>query len=220
MVLIALLVGVAGCGKKAAGPPPMMAPEVAVVTMQPERVIITTELPGRTAPFRIAEIRPQVSGVILHRRFEEGAVVEAGQVLYEIDPAMYAATLESANASLNRAEAGAKAIALRAGRVKELIADKAISQQDYDDAQAAAKAAEAEILYWKSAVNQAQINLDYTRIKAPIGGRIGKSSVTDGAMVMAYQPVPLATRGPPRCQVPTRRHRPARFFRGSKQRPT
>lgn len=191
VTLGALFFAGASCSKKA-GPPPMMTPEVAVVTVEPERIEIVTELTGRTVPHRIAEIRPQVSGVLLKRLFEEGAQVEEGQVLYQIDPAMYEATLGSAEASLARAEAAAVAVKLRAERVKELIADKAISQQDYDDAQAAATAADAEILFTKAAVAQARINLDYTQIKAPIGGRIGKSNVTEGAMVTAYQPVPLA----------------------------
>lgn len=191
VALCALLFAGASCSKQA-GPPPMMTPEVAVVTVEPERIEIVTELTGRTVPYRIAEIRPQVSGVLLKRLFEEGAQVEEGQVLYQIDPAMYEASLGSAEAALARAEAIAVAAKLRAERVKELIADKAISQQDYDDAQATATAADAEILFTKAAVTQARINLDYTQIKAPISGHIGKSGVTEGAMVTAYQPVPLA----------------------------
>jgi len=186
-----LLLTVTGCKQR--GGPPQGDPEVAIVTIHPERVVITTELPGRTSAFRIAEIRPQVNGLIQKRLFTEGSVVKAEQVLYQIDPAPFQAALDNTNASLARAEAGLLSIRLRAERYHNLLADKAISQQDYDDASAAMKQAEAEILFWKASVKMASINLGYTHVTAPISGRIGKSSVTDGALVTAYQPIALAT---------------------------
>lgn len=181
-----------GC-KRQGGPPPSRVPEVSVVVVQPERVELTTELPGRTTAFLVAEIRPQVNGLVQKRLFEEGSEVEAGQVLYQIDPAPFQAALDSAEASLARAEAALGSIRLRAERYGDLLADKAISQQDYDDAVAAMAQAEAQVQVSKAAVETARINLGYTEIKAPISGRIGKSSVTAGALVTAYQPVALAT---------------------------
>jgi membrane fusion protein (multidrug efflux system) len=168
----------AGCGRKVA-PPAVPPPEVAVVTIAPQPVVLTTELSGRTAPYLIAEIRPQVNGLIQKRLFTEGADVQAGQALYQIDPAPFQAALDKAQANLT-------ALRSRAKRAEELLASKAVSQQDFDDADAALKQAEAE-------VEMARINLAYTKITAPISGRIGKSSVTDGAIVTAYQPVPMAT---------------------------
>ena len=189
-ILLLLIVG--GC-KQRSGPPPQGNPEVAVVTIHPERVVITTELPGRTSAFRVAEIRPQVNGLIQKRLFTEGSVVKAEQGLYQIDPAPFQAVLDSASASLGRAEAGLRSIRLRAERYHDLLADKAVSQQDYDDALSAMKQAEAEIKFYQASVKTARINLGYTHVTAPISGRIGKSSVTDGALVMAYQPIALAT---------------------------
>jgi membrane fusion protein (multidrug efflux system) len=185
---------VSGCGSgsgQPGGPPPV--PEVAVVTMQPQRVELTTELPGRTSPYLVAEIRPQVNGIIQKRQFREGADVKAGQLLYQIDPAPFQIAYDSAKASLAKAQANLPSIRLRAERHKELLADRAVSKQDYDDAIAAMDQAKAEIAYWKSQVDAARINLGYTKVAAPIAGRIGKSSVTDGALVTAYQPASLAT---------------------------
>jgi len=141
----------------------------------------------------VAEIRPQVSGCILKRLFKEGSNVKAGQILYQIDPAPFQAALDNAKAALARAEANLPAIRLRVERYRKLLPSKAISQQDYDEAAAALKQAQAEIKYWKAQVKTAQINLGYTRVTAPISGRIGKSNVTEGAIVTAYQPTPLAT---------------------------
>ena len=174
--LIAIL---AACspGKKPATAPP--TPEVAVLTVATQPVTLTTELPGRTAPFLIAEIRPQVNGLIQKRLFTEGADVKAGDVLYQIDPAHFQAVFD-------KAQALAVTLRLRADRVKEALASKAVSQQDFDDAQAALKAAEADL-------EMARINLGYTKIIAPIAGRIGVSTVTDGAIVTAYQPAVLTT---------------------------
>jgi membrane fusion protein (multidrug efflux system) len=174
-----------------AGPPPI--PEVAVVTIEPQQVELTTELPGRTSSYLVAEIRPQVNGIIQKRQFKEGSDVKAGQLLYQIDPAPFQATYDSAKASLAKAEANLPSIRSKASRYKELLVDKAVSQQDYDDAAAAVEQAKAEIEYWKASVEAARINLGYTRVTAPISGRIGRSSVTDGALVTAYQATALAT---------------------------
>lgn len=174
-------------------PPPAAAPEVATVTVARQPVLLTTELPGRTSPFRIAEIRPQVNGLIQKRLFTEGADVKVGQELYQIDPAPFQAALDNAQAALGRAEANLPAIQVKVNRYKDALADKAVSQQDFDDASASLKQVQADILYYKAMVETARINLAYTRVVSPISGRIGKSTVTDGAIVTAYQPVPLAT---------------------------
>jgi membrane fusion protein (multidrug efflux system) len=190
----ALTVSLAGCGSgsgQPGGPPPV--PEVAVVTIAPQQVELSTELPGRTSAYLVAEIRPQVNGIIKKRLFREGADVKAGQLLYQIDPAPFQVALDSAKASLGKAQANLPSIRLKAERYKELLADKAVSRQDYDDAAAALQQAQADIAYWKSQVEAARINLGYTRVTAPISGRIGKSSVTDGALVTAYQALALAT---------------------------
>jgi len=195
VVSVALIGGLllAGCDSSKQSQPHPTVPEVATVTVQLQEVVLTTELPGRTSAFRVAEIRPQVSGLILKRLFTEGSDVKAGQVLYRIDPAEFQAALDNAKASLVKAEANLPAIQLRTERYRELLADKAVSRQDYDDADAALKQAGAEIEYWKVQVKMVRINLEYTKITAPISGRIGRSSVTEGAIVTAYQPVALAT---------------------------
>jgi len=179
-----------GHGKQAPPPP---IPEVAVVTVSAQPVLLTTELPGRTSAYRIAEIRPQVSGLIQKRLFTEGAEVKAGDVLYQIDPAPFQAALDNANAYLAKAEANLPAIRSKADRYRKLMASNAVSQQDYDDRAAALLQAEAEVEYWKASVKSAHINLGYTRITAPISGRIGRSNVTDGALVTAYQSRELTT---------------------------
>jgi membrane fusion protein (multidrug efflux system) len=173
--------------------PPTPVPEVATVTVARQVVLLTTELPGRTSPYLIAEIRPQVNGLIQKRLFTEGSDVRAGQELYQIDPAPFQAAFDAAKAALGRAEASLPAIRLKADRVKEALADKAVSQQDFDDADAALKQVEADIQYYKAAAETARINLGYAHIVSPISGRIGTSTVTDGAIVTAYQPTPLAT---------------------------
>ena len=184
----------AGCGQQTAGGPPQGGPpEVAVVTIQPRAVTTTAELAGRTSAHQVAEVRPQVGGIVQKRLFTEGADVKAGQVLYRIDPATYQAAFDNARAALARSEANLPAIRLRAERMKELLADKAVSQQDYDDASASLKQAEADVQYWKATVENARINLKYTSVTAPISGRIGRSSVTEGALVSAQQPSALAT---------------------------
>ena len=191
--ILAVGLALAGCGKgKGAGGPPG-GPEVAVIAMKPERVTITTELPGRASASLVAEVRPQVNGLIQKRLFTEGSDVKVDQDLYQIDPAPFQAALDNAEAALGRAEAGLPALRSRVERVKQALVDKAVSQQDVDDAEAALNQAEAETRVWKATVKTARINLGYTRIVSPISGRIGKSTVTDGAIVTAYQPVPLAT---------------------------
>ena len=169
------------------------APAVSVVTIEPQKLTLSTLLPGRTAPMRIAEIRPQVNGLIQRRLFTEGSEVKAGQVLYQIEPAPFQAALDTARAGLTRAEASRNALKAKAERVKELLTDQAVSQQDYDDADAALKQVDADIASWKAQIETARINLGYTKVVAPIAGRIGKSSVTDGALVTAYQATALAS---------------------------
>ena len=185
----------AGCGQNSTGkaPPQAGPPEVAVVEVKPQRVAITTELPGRTSAYLVAEVRPQVGGIIQNRFFTEGSDVKAGDILYQIDPATYQAAWDSAKAQLSRAEANISTTRVRAERYKELVEIKAVSRQEYDDAAAALKQAEADIEAGKAAVETARINLAYTKVTAPIAGRIGKSSVTVGALVMAGQGMPLAT---------------------------
>ncbi|HMK35356.1 MAG TPA: efflux RND transporter periplasmic adaptor subunit [Desulfomonilaceae bacterium] len=192
--MIGLLTGLclAGCDRRQQSSAPAVA-EVAALTVQPQRLVLTTELPGRTSAYLIAEIRPQVNGIVQRRLFTEGSDVKAGQVLYQIDPAPFQAALDSAKAALLKSEANLFATRLRCERYKALLAEKAVSQQDYDDREAAQKQAEADIEYCKAAIETARINLDYTRVTAPISGRIGKSNVTDGALVTAYQSLSLAT---------------------------
>ncbi len=181
------------CDRRQQAAPPPPVPEVAVMTVQPRQVVLTTELPGRTSAYRVAEIRPQVNGLIQKRLFTEGSDVQAGQELYQIDPAPFQAVLNNAKAALGRAEATLPAIQLKADRFKEAVVDRAVSQQALDDANAALKQAEADVLFWRATVETASINLAYARVVSPISGRIGRSTVTDGAIVTAYQPVPLAT---------------------------
>jgi membrane fusion protein (multidrug efflux system) len=154
--------------------------------------VLTTELPGRTAAYLIAEIRPQVNGIIRQRLFEEGSDVKAGSLLYQIDPAPYEAAYEQAKAALAVAEANLPPVRLRAERLKGLVEIHAVGQQDYDDAAAALARAEASVASARAAVESARINLGYTPIRAPISGRIGRSAVTVGALVTAYQPAELA----------------------------
>jgi membrane fusion protein (multidrug efflux system) len=193
-VLTAIVI-LGGCGQQPnkGGPPPGGPPEVAVVTIQPKRLVITTELAGRTSANLTAELRPQVSGIIRKRLFEEGSSVKIGQALYQIDPAPYQAALDNAKAALGRAEANLPAVRLKADRLRELLVEKAVSQQDYDDVAAALKQTEADVQYWKAMVETARINLGYTSITAPISGRIGRSTVTEGALVTGHQPTALAT---------------------------
>ncbi|MBN2655207.1 MAG: efflux RND transporter periplasmic adaptor subunit, partial [Nitrospirae bacterium] len=182
-----------GCKKGSQGTmPPSGSPEVGVVAIQAERLELTTELPGRTAPHLIAEVRPQVGGIIQKRLFTEGSDVKEGDALYQIDPASYQAAFNSANAALARAEANFIPAKLRAERYAELVKINAISKQEYDDASAQHMQAKAEVESAKAAIETARINLGYTKITAPISGRIDRSSVTTGALVSANQASALA----------------------------
>lgn len=178
MSILAVAVFLAGCQEEAASPA-QQKPTVGVVTLQAEPFAVTTDLPGRTRAYRIAEVRPQVNGIIQRRLFTEGSEVKAGQQLYQIDAAVYEATLKSAQASL----ASSKSLA---DRYAELVKDQAVSKQAYDEARAASLQAEAEL-------ERARIDLRYTKVLAPISGRIGRSAVTEGALVSNGQAQELAT---------------------------
>lgn len=183
-----------GCGDEATTqtPQPRLL-QVKYETVKKQDITVELTLTGRTSALREAEVRPQVSGIILKRLFTEGSEVKKGQQLYQIDPATYEANLAAAKAELAKAEANAYSIKVRAERYAELIKTKAISQQDYDDAMANKRSAEAQILSAKAAVRSAEINLAYTKVYAPITGIIGKSVFTEGALVTTNQQTPLAT---------------------------
>lgn len=184
----------AACGQSGpAGMPQAGEPEVTVVTIAPKTATITTELSGRTSAFQVSEVRPQVGGIVKQRLFREGSDVKAGEALYLIDPASYQAAFESARAALAKAQANAEPARLKAERYAGLLKVRGVSQQDNDEAQAAHKQTEAEVAAAKAALDNARINLAYTRVAAPISGRIGKSSVTPGALVTASQAQALAT---------------------------
>lgn len=168
-------------------------PEVGVVTLKSGPLQITTELPGRTSAYRVAEVRPQVSGIILKRNFVEGSDIEAGVSLYQIDPATYQATYDSAKGDLAKAQAAANIAQLTVNRYKKLLGTQYISQQDYDNAVATLQQANAAVVAAKAAVESARINLAYTKVTSPISGRIGKSDVTEGALVQNGQATAMAT---------------------------
>ncbi|HXI87946.1 MAG TPA: efflux RND transporter periplasmic adaptor subunit [Parvularculaceae bacterium] len=189
----ALVLATSGCGGgKAQSGRQAPPPEVAVKTIAPEPATLTVTLPGRTTAYKAAEIRPQVSGIIADRLFKEGAEVKAGDPLFQIDKAPYAAALDSAEAALQRAEANAAAAENKEKRYSRLVKVKAVSDQDYDDAVAAAKQARADVGAAKASRDIAKINFDRTTIKAPIDGRIGRALVTVGALVAANQSQELA----------------------------
>ncbi|WP_281349751.1 efflux RND transporter periplasmic adaptor subunit [Propionivibrio limicola] len=169
------------------------APEVGVVTLAAQPLTLTTELSGRTSAYMVAQIRPQVGGIVQKRSFIEGAMVKAGDLLYQIDPASYQAAYASAKASVARAEATLNAARLKAQRQAELLAIEAISKQDHEDAQASLQQAEADLAAARAALETARINLEHTRITSPINGRIETSSVTPGALVTANQDTALTT---------------------------
>jgi len=191
--ILAVGLSLAGCSKPKPAAPPPAPPEVGIIVVKPQKASLTTELSGRTVPHLTAEVRPQVSGIVKKRLFTEGSDVKAGQVLYQIDPATYQAAFASARASEARVEATLVSVRLTEGRYRDLVKIKAVSQQDYDNASATLKQAEADLAFAKAAVETARINLAYTRVSAPISGRIGRSTVTDGALVTANQPTALAT---------------------------
>lgn len=168
-------------------------PEVVVATLQPQSVTLTRELPGRTAAYLTAEVRPQVDGIVQQRLFTEGGEVKANQPLYQLDDASYQADLASAKAAQARAEATLTSARLNAARSAELVKIDAVSRQDNENAIATLRQAEADLAAARAAVTSARIRVDYARITAPIAGRIGKSAFTQGALVTANQAEPLAT---------------------------
>ncbi len=193
---LASMLVMTGCKQPTAPGGPTTAkstPEVGVVLVSLEPVTLTMELSGRISPQMVAEVRPQVGGIIQKRLFTEGGEVKAGEALYQIDPATYQAAYASAKAALTKSEANVFTIRQRSDRYKQLVAINAVSRQEYDDATAALKQAEADIEATKAAMDTARINLAYTRITAPIAGRIGRSTVTPGALVTTNQATALAT---------------------------
>ncbi|MFA6103582.1 MAG: efflux RND transporter periplasmic adaptor subunit [Victivallaceae bacterium] len=190
--LIALLP--AGCGRQQPGgqlqPPPS---EVAVITIKTERATVSSELSGRTRAFLVAEVRPQVGGIIQKRLFEEGTDVKAGDLLYQLDPALYQAAYGRAQADLARTEAHAVPLRTKVERNRKLVKANAVSQQNFDDMLGELNTAEADIAVAKAALDTARINLTYTSVTAPISGRTGKSHVTVGALVTANHLLPLTT---------------------------
>jgi membrane fusion protein (multidrug efflux system) len=195
--LLWMLLAALGCASADAKPTPaesQAAPvEVAVVTLRTESIALQTELSGRTAAYRTAEVRPQVTGIIHERLFREGSKVVAGQVLYVIDSSVYRAAHERVQAELASAEANLVTAQVRAERYAELVKINAVSKQEFDDARATQKQASAAVEQGRAALRSAKINLDFTRLTAPISGHIGRSSVTQGALVTASQSQPLAT---------------------------
>ena len=196
-----LLLALSACGKgesEAGGGPggrrgPQGTPEAGFVIVQRQNVPLVTELAGRTAAFETSEVRPQVSGVIRSRLFTEGSIVRQGQTLYQIDPSLYQAAVAQARANLASAVASRNAARIRADRYAPLARMEAVSQQEYTDARAQAAAAAAAVQQQQAALETANINLRFTRVPAPITGRIGRSLFTAGALVTAGQSEPLAT---------------------------
>lgn len=194
LLVAAAVLLLSACGKPPGGPPPAEGtPQMGVMTIRAQPVTLTSELPGRTVPYLIAEVRPQVGGIIQSRQFREGADVKAGETLYQIEPATYRAAYDGAVAALAKAQANLRTTQLKAGRYQDLVAISAISRQDYDDAAAALGQAVADVTAAKASVESARIDLAHARVDAPISGRIGKSNVTPGALVTASQANPLAT---------------------------
>ncbi|KPR16491.1 efflux RND transporter periplasmic adaptor subunit [Enterobacter hormaechei] len=169
------------------------APQVSVHIVKSAPLAVTTELPGRTDAYRVAEVRPQVSGIILHRNFTEGSDVKAGDSLYQIDPATYQAAYDNAKGELVKAQAAANFAHLTVKRYVPLVGTQYVSKQEYDQAVATAQQADASVVAAKAGVESARINLAYTKVTSPINGRIGKSSVTEGALVTNGQATALAT---------------------------
>jgi len=188
---LGILALLAACGGDE--PPTQQPRKVGVVIVQQEPVVLTAELPGRISAVEDSEVRPQINGIVKRRLFTEGSMVQAGQVLYEIEDAAYRATLGIAQGNLARAQASTEATRLQAERYRSLIGINAVSKQELDNAEAAARQARADVAAQKSSVEAARVNVDFTRIRAPISGRIGRSLVTPGALVQAGQAQPLAT---------------------------
>ncbi|MEE9649402.1 efflux RND transporter periplasmic adaptor subunit [Enterobacter soli] len=190
IVAAALLAGCDGQGDQQQHP---QSPQVSVYTVQSAPLAVTTELPGRTDAFRVAEVRPQVSGIILRRNFTEGSDVKAGDSLYQIDPATYQAAYDNAKGELAKAQAAANIAHLTVKRYVPLVGTQYVSKQEYDQAVATAQQADASVVAAQAGVESARINLAYTKVTSPIEGRIGKSSVTEGALVTNGQATALAT---------------------------
>lgn len=194
ILAVATVLILSACGGKSENAAPQAAPPaVTVIAVAPESVPAVIELPGRTAPFLISEVRPQVSGIIQDRVFTEGSDVKAGQLLYQIDPAIYQAAHDSAKANLARAQATVGSEKLKAERYAELVKIEAVSKQANDEAAASLKQAEAEVAAAQAALERTRIDLAYTKVVSPISGRIDRSAVTPGALVTANQAEALAT---------------------------
>lgn len=195
-VLAVLLAGaaLAGCSEEQASAPRAMPPGVVkVVTAQQEELPITNELPGRIAPTRLAEVRPRVSGIIIERVFEQGSLVKEGDVLYKIDPAPFQVRVDSAEATLRRAQAAQLQARQTADRQQQLRRSNVGSQQEFDNAVALLAQADAEVAVAEAGVAEAKLNLQYTNVTAPISGRIGRALITEGALVSATGSENLAT---------------------------
>jgi membrane fusion protein (multidrug efflux system) len=187
-------IALAGCNsEKAAAPPPQPQAQVSVVVLRSKPVAISAELPGRVAASLVAEVRPQVGGLVKTRLFREGSEVKAGDLLYEIDPAPYQAALDSAEAALARAEASVPNAQAKVDRYRDLIRQNAISKQENDDAVAQLAQAQADVASARASLDTARINLGFTRVTAPIGGRVDRSTLTPGALVTANQTTALTT---------------------------
>ncbi|WP_241622324.1 efflux RND transporter periplasmic adaptor subunit [Rosenbergiella australiborealis] len=193
ILMLSGAVVLSGCDDKSQQSAQKTAPEVGVVTLKTTPVNMTTELPGRTAAYRVAEVRPQVSGIILKRNFVEGTDIKAGESLYQIDPAPYQAAYNSAIGDLAKAQANARIAQVTLQRYKPLLGTKYISQQDYDTAAATLAQNNAVVRSAQATVENARINLAYTKVSSPISGRIGKTAVTEGALVQNGQTTALAT---------------------------
>jgi len=194
LILAAGLLSSCKDGKQAQQGPPAAGPmEVNAITVSAQPTQLTIELPGRTAAYRVAEVRPQVSGIVQKRLFTEGSEVKAGELLYQIEPATYQAALASAEANLARSEAQEYSSRLKSTRYANLVKTKAVSEQEQIDAEASWKQAQAEVAAAKAEVQRAKINLEFTKVTAPISGRIGKSLVSEGALVTAQQATALAS---------------------------
>ncbi|MEB0013794.1 efflux RND transporter periplasmic adaptor subunit [Glaciimonas sp. Gout2] len=190
---IAVLSAVAACGKKPDAPGAPPPAEVSIISIAPERLALSSELPGRLEATRIAEVRARAAGIILKRNFVEGSDVKAGQILFRIDPAQLQATFESTQAALAKADANLTQATLKAQRYKPLVEANAVSKQDYDDAVALQKQAAADVASAKAARQTASLNLGYATVNSPISGRIGRALVTEGALVGQGEVTQLAT---------------------------
>ncbi|OAN66122.1 efflux RND transporter periplasmic adaptor subunit [Sphingomonas sp. TDK1] len=192
-LLLASCSGGDSAGKQGGRKGPSGPAQVGYVVVQPSSVPVTTELAGRVTAFQSSEVRPQVAGIVQRRFFQEGTIVHQGQTLYQIDPSLYQASTAQAQANLQNAQANLEAARIKADRYKPLAAMQAVSQQDYTDAVAASRQAAAQVAQQRAALQTARINLRFTKVPAPITGRIGRSLVTEGALVTTNQTDPMTT---------------------------